>query len=452
MTSSNSIRVLTEHLRTLSALRYDLLRDDQEVLLTAGSEIDEAFKQDLLAQGVEAVNLHSDDAAAMFVSRPRRKAAPRNLPPPKLSGTEKPGVAEPTRAIERLATQLKSMTEQLPLKIENQGPPLRDRVERLGRAPYSAQQQTRLAQQFQTVNKLMNTMVRHAIAGMSQDKRAVDSVIRRTTTEIVQDSDQTIASVSDLPDNPEITARAIRMSVLGMGIAIEMGWDEHLAQEVGTCGLVHDWGVYRLPDELRLKRSPPTAGERALYEQHPLYTFEMLDKIPGVSEAIRLAATQVHERLDGSGYPQGLKDEQIHPYAEILHIADAFVSLTEETWGRPAFVPYDAIVYLLTRVKQGQIKSDVMRALLEAVALFPIGSHVRLSDGGEARVIRRGMSGYAAPVVQRVEADRSIRFDVPPEKLIDLSIGSIKVTEALPHPQRHQQRMDAEQHGEDLLR
>jgi HD-GYP domain-containing protein (c-di-GMP phosphodiesterase class II) len=176
-------------------------------------------------------------------------------------------------------------------------------------------------------------------------------------------------------------------------------------------------------------------------QQHPLYTFEMLAKVPQLSDGIRIAAAQVHEKLDGSGYPRGLTETQIHPYAKILHVADAYVSLTEETWGRPAFISYDALVYLLNQVKNRSISLEAVRALLNVVSLFPIGSHVSLSDGSEARVIRRGNGVYTKPVVQRVGSDRTVRVDSGHASIVDLSHSDLEVSAPLPHPTRQEQRI-----------
>jgi hypothetical protein len=87
-----------------------------------------------------------------------------------------------------------------------------------------------------------------------------------------------------------------------------------------------------------------------------------------------------------------------------------------------------------------------MRALLNVVSLFPIGSHVRLTDGSEAKVIRRNDWHYTAPIVQRVGADRRIRFDAPETGIINLAKSNFRVMIALPSPDRQELRI-----GEDLM-
>jgi HD-GYP domain-containing protein (c-di-GMP phosphodiesterase class II) len=428
--SQDSVEVRIDHLRIGTRLSHSIVDADGTLLLVAGTQLTEPIKKCLIDRGIGSVKLHPQDAEAMFSAPARPKAKP-----------VEPPVPPPPPSIGEINAQLASLAGRVSLTVANLGPPLKERQRRTGAEPYDPRQRERLVKQFATTKKLMDTMIRHAIAGLSQDNRAVRAVANGATAELVQDSDQTIATSAEVPRNPQITERAVRMSVLAMAIALEMGWDEQAVREVGECGLVHDWGLCRLSKEISLQRNALTAEDREQMRQHPLHTFEMLAKMPQLADGIRIAAAQVHEKLDGSGYPVGLTEVQIHPYAKILHVADAYVSLTEETWGRPAYIAYDAMVYLLGQVKNRSVSSEAVRALLNVVALFPIGSHVRLSDGSEARVIRRGTGVYTEPIVQRVGADRTLRFESGHSSIVDLSQSDLQVSAPVPHPSRQEQRI-----------
>jgi HD-GYP domain-containing protein (c-di-GMP phosphodiesterase class II) len=439
MSAPDSVKVKIEHLRNGSRLGHSIVDADQVLLLAAGTDITEPIKKCLLDRGITDVLLHPEDAAKMF-SGPAGQPGQTLRPTPKAPAS--PRTAEPVRAsVDEVNAQIANLASRVSLVVKSLGPPLKNRQTRATTKPYSPQQRERLVKQFATTKKLMDTMIRHAIAGLWQDNRAVLTVANSAVAELVNDTDQTITTSAEIPRNPEITERAVRMSVLGMAIAMELGWDEEQVRELGECGLVHDWGLYRLDEKIRLQQDPLTDDERKQMQQHPLYTFEMLSKMQKVSDAVRIAAAQVHEKFDGTGYPRGLNEDQIHPYAKVLHVADAYVSLTEETWGRPAYISYDVMVYLLSQVKNRSIWIDAVRALLNVVALFPIGSHVQLSDGSEARVIRRGIGVYTEPVVQRVGADRTLRIDQGHSSIVDLSQSDLKVTSPLPHPIRQEARI-----------
>jgi HD-GYP domain-containing protein (c-di-GMP phosphodiesterase class II) len=428
--SQESVNVRIDHLRIGTQLSHSIVDADGTLLLAAGTKLTDLIKKRLVDRGIHTVMLHPQDAALMVagVAKP-------------VAGPAIPQVTESPPPINEINAQLANLASRVSLTVDNLGPPLKERQRRVGAEPYDPQQRDRLVKQFATTKKLMDTMIRHAMAGLSQDTRAVRAVANGATAELVQDPDQTIATSAEVPRHPQITERAVRMSVLAMAIAMELNWDEQAVREVGECGLIHDWGLYRLDNEINSQREVLSFEERRAMRQHPLYTFEMLAKMPQLSDGIRIAAAQVHEKLDGSGYPHELTEAQIHPYAKILHVSDAYVSLTEETWGRPAFISYDAIVYLLNQIKNRSISVEAVRALLNVVSLFPIGSHVRLSDGSEARVIRRGNGVYTEPIVQRVGSDRTIRVDSGHSSIVDLSQSELQVSTPLPHPTRQEQRI-----------
>ena len=430
--SQDSVKVRIDHLRTGTCLSHSIFDANGTLLLAADTELTEPIKKCLMDRGIGTVVLHPQDAAMMFASPTSAKPTEgRSVPVPT---TARPNISE-------INAQLASLTNRVSFTVANLGPPLKNRQRRAGSEPYDPRQRDRLVKQFATTKKLMDTMIRHAIAGLSQDTRAVRAVAHGATAELVQDADQTISTSTEVPRNPQITERAVRISVLAMAIAMDMGWDEPTVREVGECGLIHDWGLFRLGEDIYAQRRGLSDEDREQMRQHPLFTFEMLGKIQDLSDGVRIAAAQVHEKLDGSGYPHGLTDSQIHPYAKILHVADAYVSLTEDTWGRAAYIAYDAMVYLLNQVRSRTLSIEVVRALLNVVALFPIGSHVQLSDGSEARVIRRGRGGYTEPIVQRVGSDRTLRHDGGHRSIVDLSESDLTVAAPLPHPLRQEQRI-----------
>jgi HD-GYP domain-containing protein (c-di-GMP phosphodiesterase class II) len=433
---SNSVQVPIDQLRSGARLSHSILDADDVLLLASGEPITDLIKKRLADRGIAAAYLHPDDAARMMGAsiKPGPSAG-------QLSSKANSLTQQAFPLVGQVNAQLTSLATRVSLVLKNVGPPLKNRQRRATNEPYDLQQRDRLVIQFATTKKLMGTMIRHAMAGLSQDTRAVMAVAKGALAELVQDADQTIATTTEMPRKPEITERAVRMSVLGMAIALELDWDEEQIREIGQCGLIHDWGFFRLTEDIRPHSTALDDQSRKEMKQHPLHTFELLGKMQRLSDAVRVAAAQVHEKLDGSGYPLGLKEEAIHPYAKVLHVADAYVSLTEETWGRPAFIPYDAMVYLLSQVRTRSVSIDAVRALLNVVALFPIGSHVELSDGSEARVIRRGKGVYTEPVVQRVGADRTLRIDANHSSIVDLSQSDLRVTAPLPHPIRQEGRI-----------
>src|SRR5208283_5410057 len=109
--------------------------------------------------------------------------------------------------------------------------------------------------------------------------------------------------------------------------------------------------------------------------RHPVAVFDVLqhhwDHIPA---AARMTAYQVHERCDGSGYPRGRTGGQITELSRVAAVADAFVALVSPRPYRPSMIPYYAMETMLKLVRRGLFDHRFVRALLETVSLFPLGS------------------------------------------------------------------------------
>ena len=90
----------------------------------------------------------------------------------------------------------------------------------------------------------------------------------------------------------------------------------------------------------------------------------------------------------------------IHPLANILGIVDAYLTLIQPGRDRPGVIPHDAIGYLLFEVGRGLFDPVAMRAFLNQIAYYPIGSQVELDNGQRATVIRRDGDHYTTPIVQ----------------------------------------------------
>jgi HD-GYP domain-containing protein (c-di-GMP phosphodiesterase class II) len=320
--------------------------------------------------------------------------------------------------------------------FENTGSPVRQKIVALGRVAYDHVQTARVTKTFENTVALIGDLAQSLLGGARHDAEQLTTLATSYETEMTVDTDNVLTTTSDLAHDPQLAERCVRMSVLGMAMGIELGFDERKVRELGVCGLVHDWGMFQLPERLRNPHEPFSRDDWLQYSMHPYRTLKILEQMIGMSEVVLLAASQVHELADGSGYPKGLKKERIHPYAKLLSVADVYISLTSSVRGRPAFLPYDAMKYLLTNIKVGRFDADVVRALLHTLSLFPIGSHVELTDGSSAKVLRRNANEYTKPIVERVQIDSAH------SQLVDLVDEGITIRAALPTPHRKEMRID----------
>jgi putative nucleotidyltransferase with HDIG domain len=126
-----------------------------------------------------------------------------------------------------------------------------------------------------------------------------------------------------------------RVAELAVKIATKMGLPPQQILGLRMAGILHDIGKLYVPSEIISKPAPLSQAEYAAIQEHPKLGWEVLKKIdfPGpVAEIVY----QHHERLDGSGYPRGLKGHDILLEARILMVADTFDALSTDRPYRPA--------------------------------------------------------------------------------------------------------------------
>jgi HD-GYP domain-containing protein (c-di-GMP phosphodiesterase class II) len=119
-----------------------------------------------------------------------------------------------------------------------------------------------------------------------------------------------------------------RMSRLAEAVALELGFHPWRARSIRAASKLHDIGKVAIPDRILLKPGPLTPAEREIMQRHTVVGYELLaDSGDGMLDLAASIALSHHERWDGTGYPQGLRGEEIPLEVRIAAIADVFDAL-----------------------------------------------------------------------------------------------------------------------------
>ncbi len=141
-------------------------------------------------------------------------------------------------------------------------------------------------------------------------------------------------------------------------------------------GLMHDMGKIRAPLDILHKPGKLNRYEYLAIKLHVVETYKMFSKYPRFAEFTAIASLH-HERLDGSGYPWGLKAKDLSMRARILQVADVFTALTEERPYRGKLSPFEAIGIIEDMVNKGKLDPIVFETLRSMVKN---GFELKLSD------------------------------------------------------------------------
>jgi len=139
---------------------------------------------------------------------------------------------------------------------------------------------------------------------------------------------QALGAAIDLRDN-ETAGHSQRVCQYSVEIARAMSLTQKETESLARGAYLHDIGKLGVPDAVLLKPGPLTAGERAIMQRHVQVGFNLVKGISFLSDAAEIVLTH-HERYDGSGYPQGLRKQEILLPARIFAVADSFDAITSD--------------------------------------------------------------------------------------------------------------------------
>lgn len=214
--------------------------------------------------------------------------------------------------------------------------------------------------------------------------------------------------------------------------------------QLGIAALVHDLGMARVPKALLEKDTPLSNEEKAIVKQHPIYTVQLLQEAKGLDRTLLDAISHEHERLDGSGYPRGLREDQISEFGGIIAIVDVYEALTHPRPYRKRYTP-DEAMKLIAYSMGNQFKPDLIRILktfIKELSVYPVGGFVQLNTKEIAQVIKVNRNFPILPIVDvyldgaghRLSEVKRINLAQEPLIHIKKSVDIFEITKEDPWP------------------
>lgn len=208
----------------------------------------------------------------------------------------------------------------------------------------------------------------------------------------------------------DIYNHSLRVSILSGVIAKWMHFDKKKTRELILAGFLHDIGKSKFPQRLLDKRVENLEGEDyEAYVQHTIDGQHILNGVAELSDGVKLAALQHHERMDGSGFPFNVQGPDIHEYARVVMVADIYDNITTEREGYVKQTPFAAIAAISGGMFQ-TLDPAVCVVMLNRIKDAFLGSKVVLSNGQKG-IVAAYPNDYAAhPVIE-----------ISPNELLDLN-------------------------------
>jgi len=225
-------------------------------------------------------------------------------------------------------------------------------------------------------------------------------------------------------DNPYgyLINHCVNVAVFAVRMAAELGLDRLEQEQIGLAALLHEVGMGVIPEKLIYKEQKLDEQEYAIFKKRPEFAYKILNGFGGDYAFLAETALQVHECIDGSGYPMGLRGDEIHLYAQIIGLVDMYEALIHTRPQRDKFSHFSAIKQIIKTGKRRFFKNH-LKALLNIFSIFPLHSIVKLNSNAFGRVIQTYPDQPMRPKIEVVLDSQGRR--VLAKHVIDLSENSI---------------------------
>ena len=189
---------------------------------------------------------------------------------------------------------------------------------------------------------------------------------------------------------------AVLMAILGKHLELEPVY----LQQCVTGALLHDIGKILIPDEVLHKPGKLTSDEFTTMKRHAALSKKILQKSKHFSQVSINIAGQHHERLDGQGYPAGLKGEDISPEGRMASVVDVYDAITADRVYHKGLTPSAALKRLL-EWSGPHLDKNYVQAFIKAMGIYPVGSLVELDTGMVGLVVEESQKSLQ-PVIKLI--------------------------------------------------
>ncbi|EGB16169.1 metal dependent phosphohydrolase [Pseudodesulfovibrio mercurii] len=257
---------------------------------------------------------------------------------------------------------------------------------------------------FNTCIKTFNDILKGVVAGRAEAAAAATDFVARLTDYFLGDRESTLHLMNVVDRGESTYSHPMNVAVLSMIVGKEARLSEAEMTVLGLGALFHDIGKEHLPKKLLKKRGELTRPEQELLERHPVQGAAMLAAVDVFPRGAALVVAQHHERMDGSGFPQGLKADRIDRLARMVAIADAYDNHCNRPDPMDSLTPYLALSYMFGQQKH-LFDVELLALFIRCLGVYPPGTVVELSNGEVGMVMAVNPRNQLNPSVMLYDPD-----------------------------------------------
>lgn len=237
--------------------------------------------------------------------------------------------------------------------------------------------------------------------GKSVDTKVARTAVAELVNRVSADASAALWLTS-LKDRDEYTSiHCVNVCVLALAFGLHLGLDRNELVNLGTGALLHDVGKTRTPEAILNKPGPLDEREFEIMKRHAEDGYRLLAAGRGTAREVLDIVRLHHERLPGTGYPFGLKGDDIPLAVRIVAVVDTYDAMTSDRAYRDALSADDALNQLY-RYEYEAFGTDLIEAFIRCLGIFPVGSVVELDNGAIGVVVKTRPDARLRPTLRMV--------------------------------------------------
>ncbi|MBW1771631.1 MAG: hypothetical protein JRJ82_01910 [Deltaproteobacteria bacterium] len=225
-------------------------------------------------------------------------------------------------------------------------------------------------------------------------------------------------AMSSTVDYEELPGPTMEATFASMKVGEGMGYDEKMLIKLGLTAFLENVGIYKVPEGVLTKKGKLDEKEIKTIKSHPIISYKILSGMGEKFRWLALLALQTHERSDGSGYPKGLKEDEISEMASIIGLTETYIAMIKRTPYRDPYSRPDAVKFIIEDAKL-QFPIKVLKAFFNEISLYPVNTYVRLNSQAIGRVQSTNKRRPLRPRIALLYDSEGKR--ITSQKVIDLS-------------------------------
>lgn len=276
------------------------------------------------------------------------------------------------------------------------------------------------------MRSVMTKIRNRPTAAVDEAQLLIEDIVEK----LMCDDNVTLHLMNGKNEFEDIYFHSLNVAVIAMMIGRAKGYSAKQLKELSFAALFHDMGKIKIPTAILRKQVPLTEPETNYLKLHTKYGLDLANQIEGFPEPAKTVIAQHHELRDGSGYPEGLKGDEIDELAQIVIVANAFDNLCHTPIASEQKIPYTALSHLYKNCKH-LYKEENLNILIKFMGVFPPGTVVQLSNNMVGLVISVNASNLLFPNV--LVYDPSVPRTQAP--IIELASKGLRIVNAI-HPSK----------------